>query len=178
MNPLVDEYRTGALARTLLLLHGPARRRTLCSMMYLADADHYELYELEISWTPCIMTEDGPEPLGFEDVIAIRQLGIRRDGDILSADSGSYSPAVLIGRDGDTMWADRRFLNPEAFGDSEMRVIFRVADLAKELGEDGFTDFVMGDTPIRIAETGKRIDLDTVFYRDDDRSVREYDEDR
>lgn len=75
MNPLVDEYRTGSLARTLLLLHGPARRRTLCSMMYLADADHYELYEDEISWTPCIMTEDGPEHLGFDDVISIRQLG-------------------------------------------------------------------------------------------------------
>ena len=57
-----------------------------------------------------------------------------------------------------------------------MQVIVMVADLAKELGEDWFTDFVMGDTPIRIAETGKRIDLDAVFYRDGDRSVREYDE--
>ena len=125
-------------------------------MMYLADADHYELYEDEISWTPCIMTEDGPEHLGFDDVISIRQFGIRRDGD--------------------TLRTDRRFLNPEAFNDREMQVIVMVADLAKELGEDGFTDFVMGDTPIRIAETGKRIDLDAVFYRDGDRSVREYDE--
>lgn len=147
-------------------------------MMYLADADHYELYEDEISWTPCIMTEDGPEHLGFDDVISIRQLGIRRDGDTLRTDRGSYSPSILIGRNGDTMWADRRFLNPEAFNDREMQVIVMVADLAKELGEDGFTDFVMGDTPIRIAETGKRIDLDAVFYRDGDRSVREYDEDR
>ena len=145
-------------------------------MMYLADADHYELYEDEISWTPCIMAEDGPEHLGFDDVISIRQFGIRRDGDTLRTDRESYSPSILIGRNGDTMWADRRFLSQEAFNDREMQVIVRVADLAKELGEDGFTDFVMGDTPIRIAETGKRIDLDAVFYRDGDRSVREYDE--
>ena len=141
MDDVFDEDRMRALAHSLLLIHGPADLRTLRLMMYLCDADHYELYEDEIVFTPYVMTADGPEPLGFGRIC---------DGIM----AGDHHAGYL------TM-----------FHPQELDVIRRVARLVTEMGDAAFARYVFSDTPLMIAEPGEVIDMGAVFYRDSEHSV-------
>ena len=158
MNPFVDEEKVENLAHTLLYLHGPADRRTLCAIMYLCDADHMELYEDGITWTAIVMTENGPEPMNLDGALADDLPRIVVNGSVYSCG---------------TTYPDLGF-----FHVSELETIRRVAYLALDLGDEEFRDYVMGDTPIRIAEVGEMVDLNAVFYRDEERSIRSYEDDR
>ena len=157
MNPFVNENRIRNLANALLFLHGPVRRQILCDMIYLCDADHYELYEDEITWSVTFLTDGGPEPMGFDDIVDDPMPELRIGGDYLSCGP--------------------RYPDLQMFCDSELETMKNVACLALDLGDEDFHKYVMTDTPIRIADVGEKVDLNAVFYRDESRSVRIYEDD-
>lgn len=135
----------------------------LYKLLYFIDFDYYEKYDEQLMGLTYIKNHYGPTPREFVKVVEEMKLG----GDLEEVKSAyfAYEQRKFLPRKS----ADLSILSAQetAMIDS---VLSRYGDLtAKQL-----SDLSHEDTPWVVAEDGKNIEYEHVFYRTDPFSVREY----
>lgn len=137
----------------------------LYKLLYFIDFDYYEKFEENLMGATYIKNHHGPTPLEFKDIVA----DMKKKGEVeemksryFTYDQKKYLPlkrpdlSVLSGREIEHI----------------DEVLARLADKnAKEL-----SDYSHGDIPWLTRDFGERISYESVFYRDDNYSVRSYDD--
>ena len=137
----------------------------LYKLLYFIDFDYYEKYEEQLIGAKYIKNHFGPTPVEFKDIVE----KMEKEGEVervrskyFQYDQKKYLPrkspdlSILSGRE--IQHIDN--------------VLSRLADKsAKEL-----SDYSHGDIPWKSHKNGEIIDYESVFYRDDNYSVREYED--
>jgi len=137
----------------------------LYKLLYFIDFDYYEKYEEQLMGLTYIKNHHGPTPREFVSVVD----EMKKSGELEEVKSAYFT------------FEQRKFL-PHRHADlsslsaQEMTMIDSV--LAR-YGEKSATELSIlshEDTPWIVAEDGKNIEYDHVFYRPEKLSVRQYDE--
>ncbi|MBU1289641.1 DUF4065 domain-containing protein [Patescibacteria group bacterium] len=134
-------------------------------LLYFIDFDYYEKFEEQLIGAKYIKNHFGPTPIEFKK-ITDRMIA---NGEIEKVKSKhfQYEQKKYLPR----CSADLKILSAQEIQHID-NVLNRLAwKNAKELSE-----YSHSDTPWRVHEAGEEISYETVFYRDDDHSVRNYDD--
>jgi len=134
-------------------------------LLYFIDFDYYEKFEEQLIGAKYIKNHFGPTPIEFKDIVA----EMEKNGEIEKVRSKYFQYDQK-------KYLPRRIPNLDLLNAREIQhvddVLSRLAGKsAKELSE-----YSHGDIPWKVHEDGEVIDYETVFYRDDKYSVREYDD--
>ena len=134
-------------------------------LFYFIDFDYYEKFEEQLTGAKYIKNHFGPTPIEFKK-ITDRMIA---NGEIEKVKSKhfQYEQKKYLPR----CSADLKILSAQEIQHID-DVLNRLAwKNAKELSE-----YSHSDTPWRVHKAGEEISYETVFYRDDDHSVRNYDD--
>lgn len=137
----------------------------LYKILYFIDFDFYEKYEEQIIGATYIKNRYGPTPIEFKKIIEKMQ----KKGEIEQVKSKyfQYDQKKYLPR----RPADLSRLSAQEITHID-DVLNRLSDKsAKELSE-----YSHSDIPWKVHQDGEMIDYETVFYRNDKYSVREYDD--
>lgn len=134
-------------------------------LLYFIDFDYYEKFEEQLIGARYIKNHFGPTPIEFKK-ITDRMIASGEIEKIKSKhfqyEQKKYLPRRL---------ADLKILSAQEIQHID-EVLNRLAwKNAKELSE-----YSHSDTPWRVHKIGEEISYETVFYRDDDHSVRNYED--
>ncbi|MFZ2978178.1 MAG: type II toxin-antitoxin system antitoxin SocA domain-containing protein [Candidatus Magasanikiibacteriota bacterium] len=137
----------------------------LYKLLYFMDFDYYEKYENQLIGLTYIRNHHGPTPKEFVKVVE----QMKKDGEVeeikskyFTFDQRKFIPVVQ---------SDLTKLNGR-----EMALIDDVLHRLSDKSAKELSDYSHGDVPWKSHEEGEIIDYESVFYRDDKYSVREYDD--
>jgi len=140
-------------------------KTVLYKLVYFSDFNHYEIYETLITNETYIKRQHGPIPSHFDDCC-----------DELKQDNKIDNEDVLV----ITRARNRHFSLKEPdtslLSIEELEVIDNAIDDYSHMNAKEISDYSHGDKPWRVAEYLEPLDPEFVFYRDDEYSVRDYDE--
>lgn len=133
--------------------------------LYFIDFDYYEKYEEQIMGLDYIKNHFGPTPLLFENIIE----KMIESGEVEPVKSKFYQYPQT-----------KYFINPEVEpdltvlnGKEKEHVDFELQRLS-DMTASQLSDLSHKDVPWISAEPGKSIDYESVFYRTNDTSLRDY----
>lgn len=138
----------------------------LYKLLYFIDFDYYEKYERNIMGVTYIKNHFGPTPVEFKTVVD----EMEKNGELervttkhFQFEQKKYLPLIV---------PDINILSAQEIKHIDEVLARLGSKSAKELSEYSHTD-----TPWMIHGDGEKIQYESVFYRDDDHSVRQYDDD-
>ncbi len=137
----------------------------LYKLLYFIDFDYYEKYEEQLMGLTYIKNLHGPTPKEFIKVIE----QMKQDGEMEEVKSKYF------------MFDQRKFL-PRAVADltklsgRELDLIDRVLTQLADKSAKELSDYSHGDVPWLAHDDGEEISYESVFYRNDPYSVRQYDD--
>lgn len=137
----------------------------LYKLLYFSDFNFHEIYEKPISNETYIRKENGPVPADFKTAKEqlINENKINEEKEIaINYPKYKYNS---------NKQPELKLLNQE-----ETAVIDDVLDKLSSFNAIKISDYSHGDMPWRVAKDGEIMDYEYVFYRDDEYSVRNYDE--
>jgi len=139
----------------------------LYKLLYFIDFDFYEKYEEQLIGATYIKNKYGPTPVEFKKIVD----DMIDNGDLVCVKSEYFK------------YPQRKYLpNKEAdlqlLNAMEIKHIDGVLDTLSDMSANEITDYSHKDVPWITADDGRQIDYESVFYRTDDYSVREYPEDK
>lgn len=140
-------------------------RVVLYKLLYFADFNNYEIYEKPISGETYIRKSMGPVPLNFHEAIHELKNEGKIDETLVNAlpyDKFEYSSLKEPNID---------LLSPE-----EVEVIDYTIDKISYLYSKKISEYSHGDIPWRLANDMEELNYESVFYRDPEYSVRDYDD--
>ena len=135
-------------------------KNLLFDFLYFSDFDNYEIYEKSISGETYIHRRMGPVPSHFTSVIN----ELIDEGKIEISNYPKYKYSCLEE-------PDIRLLSVE-----ELQVIDDTINRISHCLSEGISEYSHGDLPWRLASEGEPLDYESVFYRDPEYSVRDYDD--
>lgn len=137
----------------------------LYKLLYFIDFDYYEKYEEQLIGARYIKNIHGPSPVAFSKVIE----SMKEDGEVEEVKSKyfQYEQKKFLAR---------RAANLSILSAQEKEVIDDVLVKLSDKTAKALSDYSHADVPWKVAESGKLINYETVFYRTDPYSVRQYDE--
>jgi len=137
----------------------------LCKMMYFIDFDFYEKYEEQLVGATYIKNHHGPTPAAFSAIV--KQM--EKDGELIRVvkkyfqyDQKKYLPL--------------RSADFSSFTIREKELIDMVIERYKDFDAKQMEHHSHGDVPWITTEHLQPIDYESVFYRTDAYSVRQYDD--
>ena len=134
-------------------------------LLYFIDFDYYEKYEEQLIGAKYIKNHFGPTPVEFKDII--EKMEERGEVERVRSKYFQYDQKKYLPRKS----PDLSILSGQEIQHID-NVLSRLADKsAKEL-----SDHSHGDIPWKSHNNGEIIDYESVFYRDDNYSVREYED--
>lgn len=137
----------------------------LYKLLYFIDFDYYEKYEEQLMGLTYIKNHHGPTPREFVSVVD----EMKKSGELEEVKSAYFT------------FEQRKFL-PHCHADlsslsaQEMTMIDSVLARYGEKNATELSTLSHEDTPWFVAEDGKNIEYDHVFYRPEKLSVRQYNE--
>jgi len=137
----------------------------LYKLLYFIDFDFYEKYEEQLIGATYIKNKYGPTPVEFKKIVD----DMTKVGDLVRVESRYFK------------YPQRKYM-PNRASDlqlltaNEIKHIDGVLSTLSDMSANEISDYSHKDVPWITAEDGKPIDYETVFYRSDDYSVREYEE--
>ena len=138
----------------------------VCKLMYFIDFDYYEKFEEQLIGAKYIKNHFGPTPIRFKEITD--KMIAKGEIEKIRSKHFQYEQKKYLPRRS----ADLKILSAQEIQHID-EVLARLAwKNAAEL-----SDYSHSDTPWRVHEMGAEISYETVFYRDDDRSVRNYEDD-
>lgn len=140
-------------------------RVVLFKLLYFSDFDNYEIYEKSISGETYIRKRMGPVPSHFSS--AINELiyeGKINESSELVINYPKYKYSCL-------KEPDINLLSSE-----EIQVIDDTINRISHFLSKEISEYSHGDIPWRLAKEGEPLNYESVFYRDPEYSVREYDD--
>ena len=134
-------------------------------LLYFIDFDYYEKYEENLIGATYIKNHHGPTPVEFKTIVEEMEKKeelVRVKSKFFQYEQKKYLPLKAP--------------NLSKISAQEIQHIDEVIDrlgwkTAKEL-----SDYSHTDTPWMVHENGEKISYESVFYRDDDHSVRNYED--
>ncbi len=135
-------------------------------LLYFIDFDYYEKYEEQIMGLTYIKNHHGPTPVEFKKVIE----EMKTNGDIESIKSRyfKYEQKKIIA-----------VKEPDLKHLENARELEHINEVLKRLSDKNASELTIyshKDVPWITAEEGKKIEYESVFYRTDETSVREYED--
>jgi len=137
----------------------------LYKLLYFIDFDYYEKFEEQLIGAKYIKNHFGPTPIGFKKIAdqMIKKGEIEKiKSKYFQHDQKKYLP--------------RRLADLKVFSAQEIKHIDEVLIRLAWKNATELSDYSHSDTPWRVHEMGQEISYETVFYRDDDHSVRNYED--
>lgn len=137
----------------------------LYKLLYFIDFDYYEKYEEQLMGATYIKNHYGPTPVEFSKVIA----QMEKEGKIEKVKSTYFQ------------YEQKKYL-PRTSPDlsqlsaQELAMIDSVLNRLSDKSAKELSSYSHGDIPWKSHEAGEKISYESVFYRDDKYSVREYDD--
>jgi len=135
----------------------------LYKLLYFIDFNYYEKYEEQLMGLTYIKNHHGPTPKEFIKVVE----QMKQSGELEEIKSKyfTYDQKKFIS----VVHPDLSKLNGQ-----ELALIDEVLNRLSDKSAVELSDYSHHDTPWLTAEEGNVISYETVFYRDNDHSVREY----
>lgn len=134
-------------------------------LLYFIDFDYYEKFEEQLIGAKYIKNHFGPTPIEFKKITD--QMIEKGEIEKVKSKHFQYEQKKYLPRRS----ADLKILSAQEIQHID-DVLNRLSwKNAKELSE-----YSHSDTPWRVHKIGEAISYETVFYRDDDHSVRNYDD--
>ena len=134
-------------------------------LLYFIDFDYYEKFEEQLIGAKYIKNHFGPTPVEFKKIT--NQMIANGEIEKVKSKHFQYEQKKYLPRKS----ADLKILSAQEIHHID-EVLNRLAwKNAKELSE-----YSHSDTPWRVHKIGEEISYETVFYRDDDHSVRNYED--
>ena len=134
-------------------------------LLYFIDFDYYEKFEKQLIGAKYIKNHFGPTPVEFKDLVADMQ----KKGEIEKVSSKYF-------KYNQKKYLPRRKPDLTKFSAQETQHINDVlARLAHKSAKE-LSDYSHGDTPWIVRKPGEILHYESVFYRDNEHSVKEYDD--
>ena len=134
-------------------------------LLYFIDFDYYEKFEQQLIGAKYIKNHFGPTPIEFKKIAD--QMMKKGEIEKVKSKHFQYEQKKYLPR----RPADLKILSAQEIQHID-DVLNRLSwKNAKELSE-----YSHSDTPWRVHKMGEEISYETVFYRDDDHSIRNYDD--
>ncbi len=134
-------------------------------LLYFIDFDYYEKFEEQLIGAKYIKNHFGPTPIEFKKITD--EMIEKGEIEKVSSKHFQYEQKKYLPRRS----ADLKNLSAQEISHID-EVLNRLAwKNAKEL-----SDYSHSDTPWQVHDLGEEISYETVFYRDNDHSVRNYDD--
>lgn len=140
-------------------------RVVLFKLLYFSDFDNYEKYECSITGETYIRQRMGPVPKHFKKAIRelINENKVNEKSElIINYHKYKYSSLVKP--------------NINVFSSDELEVINDTINRISHYSSREISEYSHGDIPWRIAKEGEPLNYESVFYREEEYSVREYDD--
>lgn len=135
----------------------------LYKLLYFIDFDYYEKYETQLMGLTYIKNHHGPTPKEFIKVVEqMKKAGELEEvqSKYFTYDQKKYLPHII---------PDLHSLSAQ-----EITLIDDVLNRLADKSATELSNYSHGDIPWKTHEDGEKIDYESVFYRDDKYSVREY----
>ncbi len=135
----------------------------LYKLLYFIDFDYYEKYESQLMGLTYIRNHHGPTPKEFVKVLE----QMKQSGEVEEIQSKYFT------------YDQKKFIpvvSPDLskLTGQEVALIDDVLNRLSDKSAKELSEYSHGDTPWKSHEEGEEIDYESVFYRDDKYSVREY----
>lgn len=137
----------------------------LYKLLYFIDFDYYEKYEEQLMGCTYIRNYYGPTPIEFEKVIEQMQ----KNGEIAKVKSKYFQYEQK-------KYLPRRKPDLSRLSGLEVSHIDDVLNRLSDKGAKELTEYSHSDVPWIVHKHGEEISYESVFYRDDEHSQREYDD--
>lgn len=134
-------------------------------LLYFIDFDYYEKFEEQLIGAKYIKNRFGPTPIEFKK-ITDQMLEM---GEIEKIKSKYFQHEQK-------KYLPRRSADLKILSAQEIQHIDEVLARLAWKNATELSDYFHSDTPWRVHKMGEEISYETVFYRDDDHSVRNYDD--
>jgi transcriptional regulator with XRE-family HTH domain len=134
-------------------------------LLYFIDFDYYEKFEEQLIGAKYIKNHFGPTPVQFKKITD--QMIINGEIEKVKSKHFQYEQKKYLPRRS----ADLKILSAQE--------IQHIDDILNRLARKNATElsaYSHSDTPWRVHKMGEEISYESVFYRDDDHSVRNYDD--
>lgn len=137
----------------------------LYKILYFIDFDYYEKFEENLMGATYIKNHHGPTPVEFRDIVADMQ----SNGEIEPVKSKYFK------------YEQKKYLplkrpDLDLLSGREIEHIDEVLARLSDKNARELSDYSHEDIPWKAAEFGKRLSYESVFYRDEKYSVRNYDD--
>lgn len=137
----------------------------LYKLLYFADFDYYEKYEEQMMGLTYFKNTYGPAPREF--IAVMEDLKKTGEAEEVKSTYFTYEQRKFL---------PRREANLQLLTAREVAMVDSVIDRYAGLSASQLSTLSHEDTPWAVAEMGKNIQYEHVFYRPEKLSVREYDE--
>lgn len=137
----------------------------LYKLLYFIDFDYYEKYEEQLMGAKYIKNHFGPTPVGFKKITdkMIKEKELERiNSKCFQYEQKKYLPC--------------RAPNLKILSAQEIQHIDEVLSRLAWKNANELSKYSHSDTPWRVHEDGEEISYESVFYRDNDHSVRNYED--
>ena len=134
-------------------------------LLYFIDFDYYEKFEEQLIGAKYIKNHFGPTPVEFKDLIT----DMKAKGEIEQVKSKYFQYEQK-------KYLPRRSANLKVLSAQEIQHIDGVLNRLAWKNAKELSEYSHSDTPWRVHKIGEEISYETVFYRDDDHSVRNYED--
>ncbi len=134
-------------------------------LLYFIDFDYFEKYEEQLIGAKYMKNHFGPTPIEFEKIVT----GMMEENLIEKVNSKHFSYPQ-------TKYLPLVTADLKGFTALEMEVINSVIDRLSDMNAKQISDYSHKDVPWLTTEDQQVIEYDSVFYRSEEYSVREYDE--
>jgi transcriptional regulator with XRE-family HTH domain len=138
-------------------------------LLYFIDFDYYEKYDEKILGLAYQRNHHGPTPIAFAKIVE----EMKRDGDLEEVKSKFFS------------FDQKKYLPRREADLDKVKISIRELEMIKEVirkysdkTATWLSEYSHKDIPCASHDQGEIIDYQTVFYRNDPYSVREYDDER
>lgn len=131
-------------------------------LLYFIDFNYYEKYEEQLIGATYIKNNYGPTPMEFREIVS------KMKGKDLVEVSGKYFHYPQ------TKYLPLREPDLSILNANEIKLIDEVLQNLSDMNASQISEYSHNDIPWQVAEDGQKISYESVFYRDQKYSVREY----
>jgi len=134
-------------------------------LLYFIDFDYYEKFEEQLIGAKYIKNHFGPTPIEFKEIT--NKMITNRENEKVKSKHFQYEQKKYL---------PCRSANLKILSAQEIQHIDEVLNRLAWKNAKELSEYSHSDTPWRVHKIGEEISYETVFYRDDDHSVRNYED--
>ncbi|MFH0977656.1 MAG: type II toxin-antitoxin system antitoxin SocA domain-containing protein [Spirochaetota bacterium] len=134
-------------------------------LLYFIDFDYYEMFEEQLIGATYIKNHYGPTPVEFKKIVDT----MLENKDLIKVESEYFNYPQ-------TKYLPLRQADISVLNGNETAVIDKVLNKLSDYTARQISNYSHEDVPWQVTEDGQPIEYETVFYRTNQYSAREYDE--